>query len=199
METTPLFITHDPAKVCEPETVDITNPAITAGSDPRLTFTYWNNADATSPLLNPNAISESGTYYIKAEAAGGCSFVKSVEVTVTIAKGENSVRYPTVMISPNTPVRLTAREPGLINNYTWYPPTGLNASDRKDPEFRYDQNMEYTIRIDYDNQCPVFDTVLVLMRQGTTNCVSDIFVPKAWSPNKDGHNDKLFPIPVMYT
>jgi gliding motility-associated-like protein len=25
---------------------------------------------------------------------------------------------------------------------------------------------------------------------------SGIYVPKAWSPNGDGHNDKLFPIPV---
>jgi gliding motility-associated-like protein len=25
---------------------------------------------------------------------------------------------------------------------------------------------------------------------------SDIFVPKAWTPNNDGHNDKLFPLTV---
>jgi gliding motility-associated-like protein len=25
---------------------------------------------------------------------------------------------------------------------------------------------------------------------------SDIFVPKAWSPNRDRHNDKLFPLTV---
>jgi gliding motility-associated-like protein len=28
---------------------------------------------------------------------------------------------------------------------------------------------------------------------------SGIFVPKAWTPNKDGHNDKLFPICVNIT
>ena len=196
IEATPLFITANPEMKCETETVDLTDPAITAGSDPRLTFTYWNDAGATNPLVNPQAISKSGTYYIKAQAVGGCSFVKSVEVVVTLSRGNKSVRYPTVNASPNVPVQLNAREPGLINKYTWNPPTGLNASDRKDPEFRHDQNMEYTVRIEYDNQCPVIDTVLVLMRQITTNCVSDIFVPKAWSPNNDRHNDKLFPIPV---
>ena len=196
IEAMPLFITANPEMKCDTERVDLTDPAITAGSDPRLTFTYWNDAGATSPLVNPQAISKSGTYYIKAQAVGGCSFVKSVEVVVTLSRGNKSVRYPTVNASPNVPVQLTAREPGLINKYTWNPPVGLNASDRKDPEFRHDQNMEYTVRIEYDNQCPVVDTVLVLMRQITTNCVSDIFVPKAWSPNNDRHNDKLFPIPV---
>ncbi|MGZ8541548.1 MAG: T9SS type B sorting domain-containing protein, partial [Chitinophagaceae bacterium] len=88
------------------------------------------------------------------------------------------------------------RQPGLVNNYTWNPPVGLNAYNRKDPVFRYDKSTEYTVRIEYDNQCPVIDTVLVLMRPANGNCVSDIFVPKAWSPNNDGHNDRLYPIPV---
>jgi gliding motility-associated-like protein len=34
------------------------------------------------------------------------------------------------------------------------------------------------------------------MRQNPASCVSDIFVPKAWSPNKDGKNDALYPMPV---
>jgi gliding motility-associated-like protein len=25
---------------------------------------------------------------------------------------------------------------------------------------------------------------------------SDLYVPKAWSPNRDGHNDRLFPLTV---
>jgi gliding motility-associated-like protein len=28
------------------------------------------------------------------------------------------------------------------------------------------------------------------------NIVSNLFVPKAWTPNNDGHNDKLFPLTV---
>jgi len=107
------------------------------------------------------------------------------------------VRYPTVVTSPNVSVQLIAREPGLINNYTWNPPIGLNAYDRQDPVFRYDKNTEYTVRIDYGNDCPVTDTVLVLVNHDIpNNCTSGIYVPKAWSPNKDGHNDTLYPIPV---
>ena len=148
-------------------------------------------------MQNPQAVAASGTYFIKASAAGGCSFVKSVEVTVRINKGENSVRYPTITTTPYISVQLNAREPGLINNYTWDPPLGLSNSNRKDPVFRYEKTTEFTVRIDYGNDCPVVDTVLVLVNRGSQDgCTSGIYVPKAWSPNNDGHNDKLFPIPV---
>jgi gliding motility-associated-like protein len=42
----------------------------------------------------------------------------------------------------------------------------------------------------------VIDTVLVIMRDQGQLIRSDIFVPKAWSPNKDGHNDVLRPLCV---
>ncbi len=197
LKAEPLFLVTNPARVCEPQTVDLTSPSVTEGSDPRLTFTYWNDAETTSPLINPQAVAEGGTYYIQAKAVGGCTFVKAVEVVLTITKGEKSVRYSTVIASPNASVQLSAREPGLVNNYTWYPPVGLNAYNRKDPVFRSDKEIEYTITIDHGNQCPTIDTVLVLLRQSDPGtCVSDIFVPKAWSPNNDGHNDKLHPLPV---
>ena len=196
IEPAPLFVVTDPASVCEPATVDLTADYITAGSDQRLTFTYWMDEAATIPLTNPHAVGVPGTYYIKAAAVGGCDFVKSVEVSVVAIRGEKSVRYPTVTVSPNEPVQLTAREPGLVNNYTWYPPVGLNSYNRKDPTFRYDQNTEYTVRIEAGNGCPIVDTIMVVMRPGTQTCVSDIFVPKAWSPNNDRHNDNLYPLAV---
>ena len=197
VDPAPVFNVTNPAAVCQPATVDLTAPQITAGSDPRLVFTYWTDSTTTIPLQNPQAVSASGSYFIKASAAGGCSFIKSVEVTVRINKGENSVRYSTITTTPYISVQLNAREPGLINNYTWEPPLGLSTSNRKDPVFRFDKSTEYTVRIDYGSDCPVVDTVLVLVnRDNPSGCTSGIYVPKAWSPNNDGHNDKLFPIPV---
>ena len=70
----------DPATVCEPSTVDLTNPDITAGSDAGLNYTYWTDAANTVPLPNPNAVGQSGTYYITGTATGGCSSTMSVQV-----------------------------------------------------------------------------------------------------------------------
>jgi gliding motility-associated-like protein len=38
--------------------------------------------------------------------------------------------------------------------------------------------------------------MIVMRVQIPTAIASDIFVPKAWSPNNDGHNDRLFPLTV---
>ena len=75
-----LVITNPPA-VCSPGTVDITLPAVTAGSSTG-TLSYWTDADATIALSNANAISVSGTYYIKSTPSTGCIDIKPVVVTI---------------------------------------------------------------------------------------------------------------------
>jgi gliding motility-associated-like protein len=75
----PKLTVSNPQPSCS--VVDITAPAVTAGSDPGLTFTYWKDAAATDALTNPATINVSGTYYIKA-GAGQCATVKPVVVTI---------------------------------------------------------------------------------------------------------------------
>ena len=50
------LIITDPASVCNGETVDITLPGITAGSDQSLTLNYWMDASATIEISNPKNI-----------------------------------------------------------------------------------------------------------------------------------------------
>jgi gliding motility-associated-like protein len=194
----PTVVINDPPPVCEPLTVSLTTPSITAGSDPGLIYTYWRDSLATIPLTNPNAISVSGTYYIKAVGVNSCASTKPVAVTVLIHKLIAGVRYPTVITSPNTSTQLSARNIGI--SYAWSPPVGLSSPFIKDPVFNYNSQTEYLINITRDNGCITVDTVLVklLPPDVITPPVprSDLFVPKAWTPNRDGHNDKLFPLTV---
>ncbi|WP_333667251.1 hypothetical protein, partial [Flavobacterium sp.] len=79
----PTLVTHDPAPVCAPLTVNLTLAAVTAGSNLQGgTLTYWTDSGATTPLANPAAVSASGTYYIKATTSAGCFDIKPVTVTV---------------------------------------------------------------------------------------------------------------------
>jgi gliding motility-associated-like protein len=191
----PTVVIHDPPPVCEPLTINLTAPSITAGSDPGLIYTYWRDSLATIPLANPNAIGVSGTYYIKAQGVNSCTSTKPVAVTVLIYKLIAGIRYPTVNTGPNLSTQLSARNIGL--SYVWSPPVGLSSPFIKDPIFDYDRQTEYLINITRDNGCITVDTVLVKIIPVTGPIVkSDLFVPKAWTPNNDGHNDKLFPLTV---
>jgi hypothetical protein len=82
IDNPPVLIIHPPAAVCAPATVDLTAPGVTAGSSPGLTLTYWRNAAATDPVAIANAISQSGTYYIKGTNSAGCSWIQPVTLVV---------------------------------------------------------------------------------------------------------------------
>jgi hypothetical protein len=81
-----LTITNPPAE-CEPNTVDITAAAITAGSaNPIAPLSYWKDAGGTTQPLTPQeaaAIAVDGTYYIKT-AADECGNIEIKPVVVTI-------------------------------------------------------------------------------------------------------------------
>jgi gliding motility-associated-like protein len=286
IQSAPNLIITNPAGVCSPGTIDITVPSITAGSDAGLTYSYWSNAAATIPLSNPNAISVSGTYYIKAVKQGSCSVIAPVKLTInapptviiagagticsgsstvltvsltgtapfrftytdgtntftvgpvatttyqftvepvtnttytinsvtdaycssagnlssaviTVIPGLQPVRYPTLTTAPYTPLQLDARNLGTGYTYNWNPPTGLSSSSIKNPVFNYNRPTEYTIEITSPAGCTVVDSLRIIIRDNSpTSCNSDIFVPRAWTPNGDGHNDKLFPLTVCIT
>jgi gliding motility-associated-like protein len=277
----PTLVITNPAPICAPGTVDLTAPAITNGSTPGLTYSYWINPTATTPLNNPAAVSVGGNFYIKAEANGFCPVIKPVTVTInplptasisgegTICEGStktllvsftgvapyqlvysdgvnsitvNSIagptyqlsvapattttysissvsdancvntainssvvvsvestvpgeRYTAVTASPSVPLQLTARTIGNDYTYSWAPAIGLNNPTLQNPVFTYDRQTEYLISLTSAAGCVTVDTLLVEMT-GNPDSPSDIFVPNAWTPNGDGHNDKLFPIPV---
>jgi gliding motility-associated-like protein len=78
------------ASACGPGGVNLTLPAITAGSDPGLNFTYWTNSTATSPMTNPFSVTTSGTYYIKGANSLGCYDIKPVSLN-TVSMVTNSI------------------------------------------------------------------------------------------------------------
>jgi gliding motility-associated-like protein len=189
----PMLSITNPQTVCVPSTVDLTAPAVTSGSSAGSTYSYWINAACTTPLSNPNSVAVSGIYYIRGQSAGGCFTIKPV--TVTIENNIPGIRYPGVTIAANTQLALQARSPQPNCTYQWSPNRGLNNYTNRDVVFSYDRKTEYLITITSPAGCVTIDTQLVIIE--TTQF--GIFVPRAWTPNGDGHNDLLFPLTLNIT
>ena len=61
--------------------VNLTLPAVTAGSTGGGILSYWMDAAATTPLPNPASVNTSGTYFIRS-TVGSCSDIEPVAVSI---------------------------------------------------------------------------------------------------------------------
>lgn len=72
-----------PAQVCSPGTVDLTDPKITGGKDPSLTYEYYKDAALTQSVANPQAVSVAGIYYLKIYSpALGCTYKYQLSASI---------------------------------------------------------------------------------------------------------------------
>jgi hypothetical protein len=91
----------DPASVCSPASVDITNANITVGSSAGLTFTYWMDELASLSYATPTT-TLIGTYYIKGtDPVTGCYDIQPVNVIVNPTP-TITITNPAAVCSPAT-------------------------------------------------------------------------------------------------
>ena len=99
----------DPAAVCSPGVVNLTDAAVTAGSAAGLTYTYWKDVNATQALANPDKVSVSGTYYIVGTSSTGCtSAPTAVKVTINPLPVASIVAPAQTAICDRSTISLTA-------------------------------------------------------------------------------------------
>jgi gliding motility-associated-like protein len=193
----------DSAGICYGKTVPL-NATITNG-----TSYTWTNASTLSNQGNGNVSSLPLTIHAIASPKQTTDYV----LTVNNAGCPNTLRdtfhiivaQPIVVfagndtsIVANQPLQLnaTVNDP-TANQFNWTPATGLNFTAIPNPvaTFTTDQvggSVTYVVRATNPFGCFGLDTITVkLFKTGT-----DIFVPSAFTPGGDGHNDVLRPICV---
>lgn len=106
-----------------------------------------------------------------------------------VLKRERDRRYPDVRTLIDHPTTVSARDSGA--SYRWLPVTGLQTPTIRKPVVTLRQNQEYIISVTLSNGCVVFDTLRVTLGKDP-----GIYLPKAFSPNGDGQNDRLIPFLV---
>jgi gliding motility-associated-like protein len=179
----PVVIITEPAPVCFPNTIDLTNPKIIAGSTPGLTYSYWTDAAATIAYRTPS-IATDGTYYIKGTTSDGFFTVKPITVTVYQTPLANA--GPDQVLSHTFVTTMNAQ---LTNNYE----TGIWSVISGSAEFSNDTMAKtkvsglsvgkntflWTVT---NGVCSIsIDTVFI--------SVSNLIVPTLITPNMDGKND----------
>jgi gliding motility-associated-like protein len=131
---------------------------------------------------------QSGTYQALLSNADGCSALTE-EKTVLIETPRPGIRYPIEYAVVNYPQQLKARDFGV--DVEWNPPTFLNNSSIVTPMFNGTIDKEYTIAIETAGGCMTTDTQLVKVFKEVK-----FYVPTGFTPNQDGLNDYIIPIPV---
>ncbi|HYO21478.1 MAG TPA: gliding motility-associated C-terminal domain-containing protein [Flavisolibacter sp.] len=186
--TVPNLVITNPPRLCPGATANLQAPAVTAGSDTGLTYSYWRDTLATTPLLNPATVA-AGRYYIKAVNRFGCSAVKVVNVIPhTVTPGTiNPVAPPVACV--NTPVVLTA---STGTAFQWYRNDTLIAGATQ-VTHAATRAGRYSVVIN-NGTCNVAASNKVDVT--FQPCIPDakVLVPTAFTPNRNNTNDLLRPL-----
>jgi len=178
----PVVVINNPPAICENETTDLTLPAVTAGSDANLTFTYWTDQSATQTYATPQTAT-AGTYYIMGTSTAGYYTIKPVVVTadeipVADAGDDQTLEY---LFGTTLSARIPEIGTGMwalvsgtgdLFNATAYSTqvSGLSVGENV---------FSWTVT---NGACdPVTDLIVVM--------VNNLIVPTLITPNQDGRND----------
>jgi gliding motility-associated-like protein len=151
-----------------------------------------NNPNILNPIASPNITT---TYILSVTDALGCPKPKKDSIVVTV--------LPKIIPDAGNDTAVVVGQPLQFNatggtDYLWSPGTGLSAVDIPDPIGQYDgsfDSIRYMVLV-FD-QAGCVDSAFIKVKVFKTEPI--VFVPSAFTPNKDGKNDTFRPIAVGLT
>ena len=187
----PIDVTIDPdTVVCfdVTETIDLTN------NNPDQNLTYiWSPTTGILSGANTNSVevnlTNSTTYNVEIENQYECKDTLTVNVDVSNFGGQIDVTATPDSIIAGGESQLEATFVDGVT-YNWTPPATLDDESINDPIARPEETTIYTVDLADEFGCVDSRTVTVVVFDPICQEPA-IFLPNAFSPNRDGENDVL--------
>jgi gliding motility-associated-like protein len=133
------------------------------------------------------------TYHLVVTGVNSCPSINDAQVTVTVTPPPKVFAGQDTTVLTGESILLHASDVNNsgFNSYSWTPATGLSNPSIPNPVATPQQTTTYTVLAETADGCEgsAGVTLKVFTRIG-------IFVPNAFTPNGDGHNDILRAVPL---
>ena len=136
----------------------------------------WSNGSTGASI----DISQPGVYWVTVTDEHGCQAADSAHVTTTAAPPAGFLPQDTTVCQYGNVV-ITTLQPYV--NYSW---SDLSTG----PSLTVNQPGIYWVTVTDINGCTGKDSIVVTGKE----CLVGLFVPNAFTPNGDGHNDRFKPL-----
>jgi gliding motility-associated-like protein len=153
--------------------------------------TYFTTAaDIPSPSVKAT---QSIIYNLTVWDATGCQSLTADPVRVTVTPSVRIFAGTDTIAAINQPIQLQVIETGSsgVTQYTWSPSAYLSDATIDNPVATLPHDQRYVVTGATADGCEGTDDILIKVYKGP-----EIYVASAFTPNNDGLNDELKPVPV---
>ena len=177
---------------CKVDTINFLHP----GANGVNTWKWTMDDNKTSTLQSPTAYyTRFGQKQVSLIVSNGfCSDTTSQ--SITLANGISAKFLAPAIVCPQEPASFIDSSTGKITTWSWEFGNGFTSASRNPAPQSYEipvlsKEVRYNVRLIIGNETGCFDTATATVK-AVSSCY--IAVPSAFTPNRDGVNDYLFPL-----